>query len=406
MNANPSTPEAPADPIVHLLDDRLTSRILPVVAFTFVAYFCIGLPIAILPTYVHRTFGANVVLAGLLISLQYIATFASRPYAGHASDRSGPKTVVTLGLSACAVSGLMMAAASLLHTRAWLSLGILALSRLALGYGESMTSTGAMMWGMGRVGSANTALCISWNGIATYTALAVGAPVGALLEPRFGFASVGIVVLLVSAAGLAMALNLEGILPVHAKRPPMRSILRGVLPYGLALATGGLGFGVIASFIALYFLQFNWQGASMSLTIYGVSFVTARVIFVGLIDRFGGYRVAAVSFLVEAVGLGCLAVPHRPLAFLGSCLTGLGFSLIFPALGVEAAHAFPQSVRGSVLGIYSSFVDFSLFVAGPLAGAVINSYGYSVLFSGTAAAVAAALCGTLWLRQHKLQVSS
>ncbi len=76
-----------------------TSRILPVVAFTFVAYFCIGFSLAILPTYVHRTFGSNVVLAGLLISLQYIATFASRPYAGHASDRSGPKRVVTLGLS-------------------------------------------------------------------------------------------------------------------------------------------------------------------------------------------------------------------------------------------------------------------------------------------------------------------
>ncbi len=300
----------------------------------------------------------------------------------------------------------MMVVAALLHTTPWLSLSILAVSRLALGFGESMTSTGAMMWGMGRVGVANTAICISWNGIATYTALAVGAPVGALLEPRYGFASVGVVVLVLSVVALAVAFGLGAIPAIHAERLPMRSILRGVLPYGLALATGGLGFGVIASFIALYFLHLNWQGASISLTIYGVSFVTARALFVGLIDRFGGYRCAAVSFLVEAVGLAVLAVFRTgPFAFVGSCLTGLGFSLIFPALGVEAANAFPSNVRGSVLGIYSSFVDFSLFVAGPLAGFIINVYGYAVVFSGTAAAVGVALFGTVWLGRRKLQTT-
>ena len=182
----------------------------------------------------------------------------------------------------------------------------------------------------------------------------------------------------------------------------MRSILIGVLPFGLALAIGGLGFGVIASFIALYFLHLNWQGASVALTIYGLSFVTARALFASLINRFGGYRCAVVSFLVEAIGLAVLAIPHRPFAYLGSCLTGLGFSLIFPALGVEAANAFPPNVRGSVLGIYASFVDFSLFVAGPLAGLVISSYGYSVVFSCTAAAVVAAMGGTLWLKRSKL----
>ena len=404
MNSNVPVIEAQADQVVEVLDDRLTYRILPVVAFTFVAYFCIGLPLAILPTYVHRTFGSNVVLAGLLVSLQYIATFASRPYAGHASDRSGPKRVVKLGLSACACSGVLMAIAALLYTIPWLSLSILALSRLALGFGESMSSTGATMWGIGRVGVANTARVISWNGVATYTALAIGAPLGAFLEPRYGFAAVGAGILLLSVAAFVVAIRLEAIPAVHAERLPARAILTGVLPYGLALAIGGLGFGVIATFITLYFLHLNWQGASVSLTIYGVSFVAARLIFVSFIDRFGGYRVAAVSFLVEAIGLAVLAVPHRPLAFVGSCLTGLGFSLVFPALGVEAANAFPPSVRGSVLGIYSSFVDFSLFVAGPLAGLVINAYGYSLVFSGTAAAVGLALFGTLWLGHRRLRI--
>jgi hypothetical protein len=75
----------------------------------------------------------------------------------------------------------------------------------------------------------------------------------------------------------------------------------------------------------------------------------------------------------------------------------MGFSLIFPALGVEAANAFPASVRGSVLGVYTAFADLSLFLAGPLAGAVIHGFGYSAVFLATAGTVAVALGGTLWL---------
>lgn len=400
-----TTTQAAHDPFVHAGEGGLTRRILPVVSFTFVAYLCIGLPLAILPTYVHRTFGASVLLAGLLVSLQYIATFASRPFAGHLSDRTSPRNVVIQGLVSCLGSGLLMVAAALLVHTPWLSLTMLAISRLALGYGESMTSTAAIMWGIGRVGPANTAKAIAWNGVATYTALAIGAPVGALLEPHFGFWSVGAAVLLVSLVALATAMRMNGTLPIKAERVPFRSIFSGVLPYGMALAIGGLGFGVIATFITLYFFHLNWQGASVSLTIYGTSFVVTRILFVGLIDRFGGYRVAAVSFLVEAIGLAILTVPNRSLAFVGCGLIGVGFSLVFPALGVEAANAFPPSVRGSVLGIYSSFVDFSLFVAGPIAGAVIGAYGYGAVFSGTAVAILLTMIGTLWLGWSKLQTT-
>jgi hypothetical protein len=94
-----------------------------------------------------------------------------------------------------------------------------------------MGSTGATMWGIGRVGAAHTARVIAWNGIATYGGLALGAPVGVVLEGRWG-----------------------------------------------------------------------------------------------------------------------LAAPSRALAFAGSALTGFGFSLAFPALGVEAVRPIPAAHRGTALG--------------------------------------------------------
>ncbi len=57
-------------------------QIVGYVYFTFICYLAIGLPLAILPAYVHLRMGFSAALAGLVISIQYIATFLSRPWAG------------------------------------------------------------------------------------------------------------------------------------------------------------------------------------------------------------------------------------------------------------------------------------------------------------------------------------
>src|ERR1039458_1527503 len=82
-----------------------TREILGFTYFTFVCYLSIGLPLAILPAYVHLRMGFSAVLAGLVISIQYIATFLSRPWAGRISDRSGAKLAVIWGMGASALSG-------------------------------------------------------------------------------------------------------------------------------------------------------------------------------------------------------------------------------------------------------------------------------------------------------------
>ena len=380
-----------------------TFRILPNVAFSFVAYFCIGVPLAILPSYVKGNFGIGATIAGLFISLQYIATFASRPYAGRLTDTAGPRLTVLYGLLACTVSGILLMAAAFAHHNLWLALLEIGLSRLALGVGESMGSTGALMWAIGRVGPQNTARVISWNGVATYTGLSLGAPLGAIIQPRYGLGAVGFLIVLIGVVSFVCALRMLSSAAPKAENVPLGKILFGVLPFGAALATGGMGFGVIAAFITLYFAHSNWPGAPLSLTIYGLSFVGARLLFAGLIDRLGGYPVAFTSFIVEAAGLLCLGLGHsQALAYLGCGLTGLGFSLIFPALGVEAANAFPSAIRGSVLGVYSAFIDLSLFLSGPIAGAMIATHGYSVMFLATTAATIAASAGTFLLSRSAI----
>ena len=387
-----------APPTYPATDSSLTRRILPAVFFTFITYLAIGVCLATLPTFVHLRLGLNAALAGVCISLQYIATFASRSWAGRLADTFGPRATVRRALLFSALSGLLLALAGLFQHRFWIAASALVLSRLALGTGESLGAVGAMMWGIGRVGTSNTARVIAWNGVATYTPIALGAPIGILIATHLGIAALGLFITLVCAIAFFVATRMEPTAAHEGERVGIRSILPRVAPYGLALALGGLGFGVIAAFVTLYFAHQNWQGAALSLTLYGLAFVTARLFFAGLIDTWGGFRVAAISFAIEATGLALLACNRsRPLAYLGCTLTGLGFSLIFPALGVEVADTFPPASRGTVLAVYSAFVDLALFLTGPIAGVVISLYGYPITFLGIAALVLAALALTLWL---------
>jgi hypothetical protein len=49
-------------------------------------------------------------------------------------------------------------------------------------------------------------------------------------------------------------------------------------------------------------------------------------------------------------------------------VTGLGFSLVFPAMGVEATRRVPAAQRGQAVSNFIVFFDLSLGLGGPLLG--------------------------------------
>jgi MFS family permease len=382
-----------------------TLHIIPVVFFTFLCYLTIGIPLAVLPGYVHNDLGYSAVLAGAAISVQYLATLASRPLAGRSADTLGPKRTVSIGLLGCGTSGLLLLLAVVCGHWPILSLVLLVCSRLVLGFGESLCGTGAILWGIGRIGTSNNARVISWNGIATYGALAIGAPLGVAISHSIGFTALGILVMLLAALGYYLAQMIAPVPVVHGERMSYRSVFTRVLPHGIGLALGSAGFGSIATFITLFYAARNWPNAALSLTVFGTLFIGARLLFANTIRTYGGFRVAIVSFSFECAGLLMLwlaPAPHFALA--GAALTGFGFALVFPALGVEAVGLVPPASRGAALSAYSVFLDLSLGITGPLAGYIAGEFGYGsvFLFAAIAAAAAVGLSTVLYLRNAKV----
>ncbi|MEJ5112178.1 MFS transporter [Erwinia billingiae] len=382
-----------------LSNAQLNKRIISVVVFTFFCYLSIGLPLAVLPGYVHNQLGYSSFMAGLIISLQYFATLISRPQSGRYADLLGPKKVVLVGLLLCGTSGLFTLLAVMYQATPLTSLILLAIGRIFLGLGESLTATGSILWGINIVGTVQSARVISWNGVATYLAMAVGAPLGVILNSMFGIPGFAVLIMLMAIFGFWLATRRPAVVVAVGQRIPFNQVFSRIWVYGLCLGLGTVGFGTIATFITLYFASHDWSGAAFSLTLFSLGFIAMRLVFSSYIGRFGGIRVSLVSFAIECIGLVMIWKGGSVLMVdAGAFLTGSGFSLIFPALGVEAIRQVAPQNQGSALGLYSAFLDFGLGITGPIAGLLIGHWGVDSIYLGAAVVVLFAFALTLRLQ--------
>ncbi len=357
-------------------------RILPISFVNFCTYLGVGLPLAVLPAYVVYDLKLGVVLGGLSVSSQFLSTMVTRSLAGRMSDAIGARRTVIYGLVAALLAGLMLTAVPLARDVPLFAYGLIVVSRLLLGFGESCSGTGTITWNIGRVGPPHTAQVMSWGGVAAYGAIAAGGPIGGYAFDLNGLWAVGALSILAPAIGLAVTL-------AHAETPiiPGDGTAAGrtlalVLPFGLALTLGAIGFGGVASFGGLMFVAAGWSGASLLVAVFGLGFAGTRVVFSGQIERFGGYAVAIAALALESIGLAMIWLAASPLpALVGGALAGLGFGLVFPALGVELMKRVPASSRGGALGIYTVFLDLALALTGPAAGLIISHVGYPGIFA-------------------------
>ncbi|CAH0132505.1 hypothetical protein SRABI06_00268 [Pseudomonas brassicacearum] len=381
----------------------ITLQIVSIVFYTFIAFLCIGLPIAVLPGYVHEQLGFSAVVAGLTIGSQYLATLLSRPMAGRLSDSIGTKRAIVYGLSGIVLSGLLTLLSILLQSFALPSLLILIAGRLLLGVAQGLIGVGTISWCMGQVGVEHTARSISWNGIASYGAIAIGAPLGVVMVGELGFASLGVALSLLAGAALLMIRNKPSVPVIRGERLPFWAVFGRIAPFGASLSLASIGYGTLTTFITLFYISRGWTGAAWCLTVFGICFILARLLFISSIARFGGFNSAIACMSIETVGLILLwLAPSTAFALVGAGLAGFGLSLVYPALGVEAIKQVPNTSRGAGLSAYAVFFDLALAIAGPLMGAVALNLGYSSIFFFAALLSVTGLGLTLLLRRRAI----
>ena len=363
-----------------------------------IAFVVIGMALPVLPLHVHDGLGFGTAIVGLVTGSQFAASLASRFWSGRMCDDRGPKRAVMVGLVGANMAGLLYLLSIRIAGSPNVSVAVLLAGRAVLGAAESFIITGAIVWGLARVGPQNAGKVIAWMGTAMFAAFAGGAPLGVALYGAGGFGAVAAATVLAPLATMVLVLPLSAAASDGKRTAGMVSVIRQIWVPGLGAALSSIGFGVIVTFGSLFFATRVWTPVWLAFTAYAVALIVARLLFGHLPDRIGGAKVALVCVVIEAAGLALMAIATAPVpAAVGAALVGFGYALVFPGLGVEAVRRAPPESRGVAMGAYTACLDLALGVSGPVLGLVASGSGINAAFLVSAVAVLLALPVSLWL---------
>ncbi|GBQ68227.1 major facilitator superfamily transporter [Ameyamaea chiangmaiensis NBRC 103196] len=348
----------------------------------FLTFMTIGMPLPVLPLYVHDALGFGNLVVGSVIGISFLATVLTRGLAGREADQTGARRVMLRGMVLCAVSGATMLAAGLLPLGGHGRLAVLLVGRLILGLGESQLIVAMLGWGIALVGSARSSIVLAWCGMAMYGSVAASAPVGFWLYHHGGLALVGAVAALLPLMSIALAWPVRGVPPVRGERQSFFSVVLRIWQPGAVVMLQGVGYAAIGAFIALDFSDHHWPGTGIALSFFGIGFVIVRLFAGHTPTLYGGFRVAIVSLTVETLGQATLFLaPDAIVALVGTALTGAGCSMVFPSMGVVVVQHTPAHIRSTALGAVAAFQDIAYGLTGPVTGLVATSFGYPAVFA-------------------------
>jgi predicted MFS family arabinose efflux permease len=236
--------------------------------------------------------------------------------------------------------------------------------------------------------------------MAMFASLAFGAPVGTMLYALGGFSAVAVTTMLVPLFAILLIAPLS---PVHTQRGAqthLMNVLGAVWLPGFGSALSTVGFGAMIAFSALLSAQHGWSPVWLTFSAFAIALVVTRLFFGHVPDMLGGAKVALVCVLVEAAGLALIWFASNPVvAAAGAALTGFGYSLVYPGLGIEAVKRVAPQSRGLAMGAYTVFLDVALGVGSPALGLLAGWTGVASVFLASAILVLGTAVIAGWLLQ-------
>ena len=346
----------------------------------FLGYLAIGATIQVMPDYVRYQFSGTPFEAGFAVTIGFLATMLARPVAGRIVDQRGARAVVQFGAVLAAVGGLGHLLAP--------NFASLVVARLLLGAGEGTMFTAAIGWVLASAEAKRRGRIAGRFGLSMWGGLTGGPILGAVLVRLGGFRAVWIAASVLPALGfLVFCAARHRKQRIEVRNAGTRAWLpRAAWGPGASYTFASTGYGVVAACLVSRMAALNLPRNDIALAIFGSAFLTARFLGSPLVDRFGPSIMLTGSLLVEAFGLGGLALANSTAgSLLMTAVAGSGLAVIYPcyvALVTEAADA---SERTTALGVVISAWDLGVAVGGPVAG-LLAAYNYSVAFIAAAGA--------------------
>ncbi len=339
----------------------------------------VGATLPVLPRYVKGPIGSTDLAVGLVSGAFAFTGLAFRPLAGHLADARGRRLTVIIG-------ALLSAAAGLLY---FIPAGVpgLVIARLVLGAGEGMVFTAGSAWVVDLAPPERRGRLIGLYGLAIWSGLSLGPPIGELLLRASSFETVWLFAAGAPLLGAVIATRIpERFTPraPGAKRSPL--LAREAIRPGLTLSLGVVGFAAVAAFLVLHLDQQGIGHGAETFAAFAATVVLVRLIGGDLPDRVGPVPCAIGAALLEALGLVLIGVADSAaVAIAGAMIMGGAYSTLYPALALIVVDQVEEDRRGVALGTFTACFDLGVGLGSPLVGAFVALGGYSAAFYGGAA---------------------
>lgn len=356
--------------------------LLPIMAAVLAGFVVIGAALPVLPLHVNHDLSFGTVVVGLVAGAQFAASVATRIWSGSYSDTHGGKRGVLLGLVAAVVAGLLYLLSVVFARSPTISVAILLVGRAVLGGAESFIITGGVSWGLAMVDPSHAGKVIAWVGTAMFAALAFSGPLGTMLFTAHGFAAIGLMTALLPLLLLLLLLRAPDPPQLSTRtKSTFRDVIGAVWLPGVGAALSSIGYCAILAFSSLLYADRGWRPVWLAFTAFGAALIVARLIFGHLPDKLGGAKIALLFVLAQTAGLILMGVARDAVtASAGAALTGLGYSLVYPGLGVEAVHGTSAENRGLAMGIYTVFLDVAMALGSPTLGWIADRHSLNAVF--------------------------
>jgi MFS family permease len=377
----------------------MSGTLVMLMAIVFMTFAVTGAALPTLPLHLQNGLGQSTFMVGLIAGTQFFAALVSRVWAGSFVDRRGPKQAMVIGLCMAVTAGaLYLYSLAVLEARV-ASVIILALGRVFMGGAECFVIVGSVTWALRLLGAARAGKAIAQMGTVLY--------IGSVLFDNFGFQSLGLTTFVLPIFALLAILPLPSLSPEAEKSGGFWVVMRSVWLPGLGLSFASLGYGAMMSFSVLFFVERHWQPAWLAFTTFAIAFIAVRVALGNLADRLGGARIAQIFAVIQVAGLALMAVsPWITLSLVGSALTGIGYSLVYPGLGLEAVNRAPVASKGLAIGTFTAFLELTLALTSPLLGLLASWTSLGSVFMVSAVSTAGAVCIAGRLRKIPLLLES
>lgn len=338
-------------------------------------YLVLGAAFSAVPRYVTEQLDGSRAMAGLGVSIFFVAAVIARPLAGRLIDTRGRRPVLVV--APFVVAAMMVALLAADHV------GLVLVIRFLQGLAGGAFYVAAVTAETDMAPRHRRASAVARFSIAVYTGFAVGPVLGEVLSDVSPTAT-WLALAALAALGGSLSAGVPETLPAPVEPepgdlpPPRVSIIHpaAVLP-GITLMTLGVGYASITAMSALYARSIGMGSSGALYATFAITILVLRLGAGRLADRVGLVRVMFPGLSAFALGWLLLAVLRAPLpAIIGVALVGVGWAVVFPAVLAWLSDQVPDVQRGAALGTVMAFMDIGQGAGGYVVGAVADAANF------------------------------